>query len=81
MGVIGQFAFLIFFSLYMYIVFRFYLFATEAYVFLFQNWVRMKNAMEVMLIPRILYVLLSPGDYFEWLCEVIELIPFVSSSL
>ncbi|XP_044457774.1 uncharacterized protein [Triticum aestivum] len=34
-----------------------------------QNWVRMNNAMEVMLIPRVLYVLLSPGDYFEWLCE------------
>ncbi|XBH67480.1 hypothetical protein VPH35_095857 [Triticum aestivum] len=34
-----------------------------------QNWVRMNNATEVMLIPRILYVLLSPGDYFEWLCE------------
>nr|CDM80229.1 unnamed protein product [Triticum aestivum] len=35
-----------------------------------QNWVRMNNAMEVMLIPRVFYVLLSPGDYFEWLCEV-----------
>uniref|UniRef100_M8CCM5 Uncharacterized protein n=1 Tax=Aegilops tauschii TaxID=37682 RepID=M8CCM5_AEGTA len=37
-----------------------------------QNWVRMNSATEVMLIPRILYVLLSPGDYFEWLCETVE---------